>query len=375
MRKKQLVLLCTLFAFVFCLAGVVLLWILRYQSTGLSLLAEKEGVYSYNGKLLLSDEDQALLYQSLGNMGFAELPLEHVDLSPYGFEGEVFSYFRVETKDSYGVSFVNFYPPSASYEPFWSVCMGERFVYLASDGKKYRIHPDENLCYPIFADSIEGVDPYGQDVIAFSANATYAVALSKTTVTVYQTDPMDESLRVVDAKTYSLSEFGTDAEFGAFVGNTQAYFTVSQGEKKTFVALDCATGQIAKSLLDPSKTYSEPIDRLYAQRLDVPSKEKDRLIWNHLLLGNEYQSPRIEGLEEGTVCAVSSSGEYAVANVTVQGEDQIFVLSQKRNFSLSSLLAENESVRNVSFLYENVIAVSIAANDGTTCMRFYKICF
>ncbi len=376
MKKKQVAWLCVLFAFVFLLAGVVLLWIRRYQGTGLSLLAEKEGSYTYNGKLLLSEKsDQALLYQSLGKMRFADLSLKKIDLSPYGFEGEEFSYFRVDTETSYGIFFVNFYPPSPAYEPFWPVCMGERFVYLAQDGKKYRIHPEEKLCYPIFADSVEGVDPYGQDVLGFSANATYAVALSGTSVTVYQTDPMDDSLRVVDVKTYSLSEFGTQAQFGAFVGNTQAYFIVTKGEKKTFVALDCATGQVAKSLLDPNANYSEPIDRLYAQRLPDPSENTNRVVWNHLLLGSEFQSPEIEGLEEASIKAVSSDGDYAVARASVSGAEQILVLGQKRAFDLSSLLQENESVQSVSFLYENVIAVSIARADGSSVMRAYKICF
>ena len=45
MKKKQLAIVCFLFAFVFLLGGVVLAWVQRYRAVGLALLEEKEGAY------------------------------------------------------------------------------------------------------------------------------------------------------------------------------------------------------------------------------------------------------------------------------------------------------------------------------------------
>lgn len=376
MKKKQLAIVCFLFAFVFLLGGVVLAWVQRYRAVGLALLEEKEGAYHYNGKLLVSeDEKSALLFRALGKEGLKEIKREELDLSPFGFEGKSFSYFRVDTEADYGISFVNYYPTDPVYEPFWPVCMGERIVYLDEDGKKYRIHTKENLCYPVFTDSVEGVDPYGQDVLAFSANATYAVALEGDEVKVYQTDPMDDSLRVVKVARYSLEKFGTDVEFGAFVGNSQAYFTVRKDGVSRLVALDCATGETAVSALDPEGEYGPAVSRLFAQRLNPEHEKKakegeTRLVWNHLLLGTEWKSPLSSELDGASLLAVSSDGTYAVAQVN----GRYLVATEKRIFFMDSLLGEKESFGEFSFLYSNVLAVSVES-EGKTLVRTYKICF
>lgn len=376
MKKKQIGILCVLFAFVFLLGGVILSWFLRYRAVGLALLEEKEGAYHYNGKLLVAEgEENALLFRTLGALGLEALPREDLDLTPFGFEGKTFSYFRVNTDTDYGFSFVNFYPTDPAYEPFWPVCMGGRIVYLDEEGKKFRIHTEEKLCYPIFADSIEGVDPYGRDVIAFSANATYAVALAGDEVTVYQTDPMDESLRVVQVKKHSLAQYGENAAFGAFVGNSQVYFTVEKEGKTRFVALDCATGQTALSALDSKGEYGPAVNRLFAQRLnpETDKKAKDgesRLVWNHLLLGTEWKSPLSAELDGAVLVAVSPKGEYAV----FEADGRLLVCNEKRIFFMDDLIGEKETVKETTFLYDNVLALCVEGEAGTS-LRTYKICF
>lgn len=376
MKKKYLAILCVAFALLLGLVGIILHWALRYAATGLAPLKELEGSYDYNGKLLLKDDGEtAYLYQPVGRAVLEEKKLIKLDLSPCGLEGKEFSYYRVDTKLDYGISCVNFYPADPAYEPFWPVCTGEKLVYLGEDGKKYRVLPGEELSFPIFSDSIEGVDPYGIDVIAFSADASYSLSLKGDQVTVCRTDPMDDSLRVVEAKTYSLKKYGCDVRFGAFVGDTQAYFIVTGEEGEVYVALDCATGETAASLLDPKGDYGKTVDRLYAQRFDVKEEKEDtlRLAWSHLLLGTEYKSPRLEGYTSGEILSVSPAGAYAVA--AMKDQDDVLVINKKRSFSLLSVLSEGESFKNAVFVYENVLAVSIARSDGSECLRLYKICF
>ncbi|MBR3838035.1 MAG: hypothetical protein IKJ74_07860 [Clostridia bacterium] len=376
MKKKHLAILCVAFALLLGLVGVILHWALRYAATGLAPLKELEGAYDYNGKLLLKEDGEtAYLYQPVGRAVLEEKKRINLDLSPFGLEGKAFSYYRVDTQLDYGISCTNFYPADPAYEPFWPVCTAEKLIYLEEDGKKYRVLPAEKLSFPIFSDSVEGVDPYGTDVIAFSANASYALSLEGEEVTVYRTDPMDDSLRVVEVKTYSLKKYGNSVRFGAFVGNTQAYFIAEGDEGEVYVALDCATGETAASLLDPKGDYGKTVDRLYAQRLDVKEEKEGaiRLFWSHLLLGTEHKSPRLEGYGSGEILSVSPAGEYAVASM--KEKDDVLVLSEKRSFSLLSALGEGENFEKAVFVYENVLAVSIARADGSRCLRLYKICF
>ena len=231
MRKKYLAILCVAFALLVGLVGIILHWALRYTATGLAPLKELEGAYDYNGKLLLKEDGEtAYLYEPVGRVVLEEKKIVRLDLSPFGLEGKEFSYYRVDTKLDYGISCINFYPTDPTYDPFWPVCTNENLIYIEEDGKKFRVLPKEKLSFPIFADSIEGVDPYGTDVLAFSANASYALSLKEDQVTVYRTDPMDDSLRVVEVKTYSLKKYGKNIRFGAFVGNTQAYL-IAESEK------------------------------------------------------------------------------------------------------------------------------------------------
>ncbi len=378
MKKKEIAILCSLLAVVLLLGGVFVFALRFYLGKGLSELVRLEGEYSYNGKLLLSEEkESALLYEPFNREIFREIKLEQVDLSPFGFDGRIFSYYKVELEKDYGIVLTNFYPVESSYEPFWPVCGPERFVYIAEDGKKYNIHPKENLCYPMFADSIEGVDPFGQNVVAFSANSDYAISLDGTDVTVYRTDPSSNSLRVVSVQTVSFAEYGSNLRFGAFVGNSQAYFSVSGKEGEYYVALDCNGGKTAKTALDLKGSYGPALNRLYAQRLDIENEgDKDLILhWNHLLLGSVFSGPELKGFSQGEIFSVSPRGGYAVARVQGEGKEEVLVMSEKRAFSVTSVLPENETVQKVDFIYENIMAVSLLNREGEASVRVFKICF
>ncbi len=370
MKKKQLAILTVLFCAVLVMGAVLLYTIHLYRATGLAEICTMEEGYSYNGKILLSKKDsQALIVKTLGKTEFEPLALQTLDLSSFGLAGKSLSYYRYSTEGSYGIKNHLLVTPDAAYEGLWPVMKPERLIYLAQDGAKYCIHPKEGLCYPIFSDSVDGVDPYGKDVLGFSGNGSYAIALSGTEATVYHTDPMDDSLRVVDVKKVSLKEYGQTIRFGAFTGNTTAYF---EGEKG-FFALDCATGKTAASLLDEKGEYSRPISRVYAQRLDT-KEGKVRAVWSHLLLGKEYSSPVLKGFDSVSLFAVSPEGKYAVGKAVGETEE-ILVLSEKRAFSLSSVLKEGETAEGVDFVYENLIFVNLTDGDGTALSRCYKICF
>ncbi|MBR2615275.1 MAG: hypothetical protein IKC69_01190 [Clostridia bacterium] len=377
MKKKELVILCAILAFALALGGVVLAWVLRYRAQGISEIREMEGTYTFNGKLLLPEEGTtALRYLPYGNRVYEEVEQKSLDLGAFGFEGVDFPYYRVESTDDRGAVFVNYYPVDPAYEPFWPVCMGDRLVYVAEDGKKTRIHPDENLSYPIFADSVEGVDPYGTDVIAFSANASWAVALDGTAVKAYRTDPANDSLRVVEVDRYSLESYGTEVKFGAFLGNSTAWFTVTGKKGVTYLAIDFAAEEVAPSLLDKEGTYSEPVSRLFVQRLD-PEEEKDAptAVWCHVLLGEQKRGKLSENFEELTLLAVSPDGTYALFRAKGEAGEKTLVLTEKRSFALEDALKEGEELICVDFIYENVLLLTLKKADGTELSRLVKICF
>lgn len=376
MKKKQLSVLLVLFLIVFVMIGIFLYVFRMYRSVGLSLVKEFDKPYEYSGKLLLSQgEDDALRVVTVGKTEFESLPLTTVDLTPFGFKGESLSYYTVETIDDYGVKHSFLYTASTDYEGLWPVLQPDRLVYKAKDGKKYCIHPSQDLCYPMFSDSIEGVDPYGTEVLAFSGNGSYAISLSGETVTVYHTDPMDQSLRVVDVKDVSLSEFGKNVRFGAFLNDTDAYFTVSGKKGDFLVALNCKTGEVVKSLLDEKGTYGETLNRLYAQRFDKEEKEELRVTWSHLLLGEEVTTPKISDFNKVILQTVSPAGTYAVGKGEKNGKEEFLCMSKKRVFSLSSVLAEEDKIQSVDFIYENLILVNVENGEGQTRSLCYKVCF
>lgn len=374
MKKKEWMILSLLLAVALILGGTVWFFAARYRAQGLALVDEREGEYTFNGKILVSsDGAHALYYKARGREVYYSLSRKERSLSPYGFEGKVFAYYEWSETNEYLVTDSVYYAADEGYEGFWPVCGHDKAVYLAEDGSKYRIHLDSELSYPMFSDSIEGVDIYGKNILAFSANASYALSLSGNTVTVFHTDPMDDSLRIVDVKTVDLSQYGSDAVFGAFVGNKEAYFSVETKDGEVFVALDCESGKTGRSLLSEDGEYGEAISRVYAQRLDFEDENgKKKIAWANLILGNEYLAP--EGLPEDTVLfAVSGKGGYALGKSEKSGE--IYVISEKRVFSLSSVLAERKQVASVDFIYENMLAVHLKDGDGKHSLATYKICF
>lgn len=377
MKKKQFAFFILSLSVAILLGGIFLFAMRAYLAKGLSLVLEEEGAFSHNGKLLISEDGTtALLPDPVGRMEFRELSLQSIDLAPFGFEGAEFSYFERTEKNEYGVTESVLYATDPDYEAFWPVCSRDRFVYLDSDGKKYAIHPKENLCYPIFSDSIEGVDPYGQDVLGFSADASYAIALSGTRVLIYHTDPSDSSLRVVDTKVVDLKEYGENPEFVSFVSTKEAFFEFSSAEGTEWVALDCASGKAVKSSLDPKGEYSPVVDRLYVERLDREEGEtKQFLSWSHILLGTNRSSPTLKNFDSVSLFAVSPEGNYAAFVARGKGGNEILVTTEKRSFSLSSLLKEGETVENIDFVYENVIWVTLQNAEGARLSRAYKICF
>lgn len=375
MKKKEWTILALLLAVVVILGGAVWLVAARYEAQGLALVDEREGDYRFNGKIFISsDSSHALYYKARGREVYYTLPRQDADLEKWGLGDKVFSYYKWEETDEYMVTESVYYAAEDGYEGFWPVSGSETFVYLTEDGKKYRIHLDSDLCYPMFSDSVEGVDEYGTGVLAFSANASYAVSLEGNTVTVYHTDPMDGSLRIVDTKTVDLSSFGTNAAFGAFVGNREAYFTVENKNGLLFVALDCESGKAARSLLSDEGEYGEVISRVFAQRHDVKDEnETKRIAWSHLILGTEHAAPEGALPEDTVLFAVSAKGTYALGESEKSGET--YVVSEERVFSLSSVIPEGATVVGVDFVYENMLAVRMTDSDGTHRLLTYKICF
>ncbi len=378
MKKKNLFLLLAVLLLVSAVAGIFVFGFSRYQSKGLALVSEMEGKYEYNGKILFGEnKKEAYRYESIGRAGFVSLKEESFSLSAYFPEKEgAYRYFVYPYKNDYDVIYPYYYPAMEGYEPFWPACRLGKVLYIDEEGKKYRIHPAEGLCYPMFSDSVEGVDPYGTDVLGFSANASYALSLKDGIATVYHTDPMDDSLRVVEVKEYDLTSFGEKISFGAFVSETDAYFIAEKGGEDIYFALNAATGETALSLLEKGE-YSDPVSRLFAQRNHRSEKEEKKgffVSWSHLLLGKVWNSPVLEGYSEGEVLSVSPDGTYALVRVKGERGEEIVVVNEKKAFFVSSVLGEGEDITSLDFVYENVVAMGIKAGEKEV-YRCYKICF
>lgn len=365
MKTKHIVILVLIFLLVAVLSSVLVYAALKYRKMGLAELPAPEGSFTFNGKVFLPEngEGAAYWYEPMGNTPYREARKHTLDLAPFGFEGEVFTFYTTVTEDGTA------YPVSDGYEPLWPAMVRDRLLFQDDSGI-YQIYPREGKCFPVFSDSIEGVDVYGKDVLAFSENAFYAVGLKEGVVTVYHTDPMDYSLRVVEVDTVDLTPFGDEITFCAFVGEKTAYFRVLSEGKVRFVALECEKKEAVLTHLaieEDTPVFSRVWAALPVQEAD--QKDGVFAVWSNLLLDLTVKA-RGELSAETALLAISPKGTYGV------GEDkgELFVFSQNRTVSLTEKL-NGETVDAISFPEDNVLFLHLTDRDGNKTSRSFKICF
>ena len=330
-----------------------------YQKAGVARFDVLEGTYTWNGKFFLSEDGEtAVIYRSMERVKLEKVQRTNVDLTPYGFPGETFSYFLY---NGYAIC------PDEGYEGLWPVSTPRRFLFRSGDGV-FQIDTEQGQSWPVFADSVAGVPEDGGGLLAFSSNGSYALSLTGNTVTVYHTDPMDGSLRVVDVKSVDLSPLGKDAAFCAFTGEQYAAFTLTAEGRTVYAALNCESGEAVLCPTDFSVDRGQPLSRFFAQR-PLSDKEKDKYCaaWTNLLLGTDTLCRGSEA--DLTLIAVSPEASHAAA----RGGDRVWILSEKRLFCLTDVLS-GEQVQSVNFLEENVVAVSLL-KDGASATWFYTVLF
>lgn len=348
MKKRYLVIAIVLFAFV--AAGVAVFFRVRalYLHTGLNRFDVKEGSYTWNGKLFLAEDGEtALVYHPMERVPLTEIARTDVDLTPYGFEGETFSYFLY---NGYALC------PDEGYEGLWPVSNPRRFLYRSGE-EVWQIDTEQHRAWRVFADSVEGVPEDGKGLLAFSSNGSYALSLSAGVVSVYHTDPMNGSLRIVDVKRVDLAPLGDDAAFVAFTGEKYAAFTLTSEDKTVYAALDCETGEAVLCPTSPAADPEVPLARFFARRpLTEEEEETYCVAWTNLLLGTDTLCLGSE--RDLELFSLSPEGTHAAAR---QG-NKVWILTADRLFDLSAIL-EGERVLSVDFPEENVAVVSVLKDD------------
>ena len=91
-------------------------------------------------------------------------------------------------------------------------------------------------------------------------------------------------------------------------------------------------------------------------------------------MGTERKTPKLEGFDSFEIFAVSPRGKYVALNAKGETEE-IMICSEKRSFSLTSLLEDGLEVQKVDFIYENLVYVTLTDSEGKTLSRCYKVCF
>ena len=353
-------------------AGAVILAVRLFSDKGFVKLFETDGIYHSNGFLFLPEKEgeNALYYLLKAPEGsneaarrFIEVEEKKIDLSRYGFEGD-FSYY---VQNGFAV------PRDPAYEGFWPVSSEEKLIYLNGD-EKWRIDTVQGKAYPMFSDSVEGVDPYGKDVLAFSAGGVYAIAFDGKTATVYESDSDAGSMKIEKVRKIDLSSYGSSLSFHAFVNGRDAFFSGVKDGSLSFFALNCQEMTVAQADL-PEGEYGELLSRVYLVKKEAETEKKIPLSWVNCLLGTEYSAslPK-EAYRSAKLRSVSPLGNFAVAETVKQdGSRALTVLSRKNAVDL--LPGEGEELLEIAFAYDNVILASFQKADGTFCSRGYKISF
>ncbi len=356
--------------------GAVILGVRIFGGKDFNPVFETEGAYRKNGFLYVSgDGEKALYYRAVARAGSTEeartyIPYEKksVDLAPYGFAGTL-EYFDAE---GFAVT------PLPEYEGFWPVSTEKRLIFLAPDGV-YRLDTERVHAYPVFSDSVEGVDPLAKDVLAFSSGGYYALAFDGKTVKIYVSDDDADSMKIAEVKEKDLSGYGTDLEFHAFVNDRTAFFSGRKEGKITFFALDCGTMNAAVSPL-PDARYGELLDRVYLVREPSPEEAADEdeivLGWTNCLLGEERTaSLSREEYRGAKILSVSPQGNYAILRAEkTDGSVHLVVTNGKKAVSFTEK-AEGYTVEDLTFSYDNIILAVLKDPEGKLISRGYKICY
>ena len=247
-------------------------------------------------------------------------------------------------------------------------------VYLAPDGV-YRLDTERVHAYPVFSDSVEGVDPYAKDVLAFSSGGYYAIAFDGATVKIYVSDDDADSMKIAEVKTKDLSGYGTDLAFHAFVNDRTAFFSGKKEGKIAFFAIDCATMNVAPAPIADAD-YGELLDRVYLVRKEEGDEKKIVLGWTNCLLGTEWTATLSrEEYQKAALVSVSPQGNYAILRaVKTDGTEELVVASGKKAVSFTAK-AEGYTVEDLTFSYDNIILAVLKDAGGTRISRGYKICF
>ncbi len=368
MKKNQIIATVILSLTLVLIAGAVWLGISIFSGRDFHLFYETEGAFSYNGLIFLEKDGQRALYYRPLSSTYEELKKGEVDLAEYGYEG-IFPYFVV---DGIVIS------PDPAYEGFWPVSSEERLIYL-NGGEKIRIDTERKKAYPMFADSVEGVDPVGEDVLAFSSNGIFALGLRDGVATIFVSDSDAESMKVERVETVDLNEYGTEIRFHAFVNERSAFFSAEREGRRVFLAMDCNTLGVVEAPLADAE-YGALLSRVYLERLPTEKEARDEkelhLGWTNCLLGTAYSAtlPKSE-YRSATLVSVSPQGNYAIAEAEKQdGGKDVVVLSEKRYHSFSEKEAGWE-IQELTFAYDNILFAVLRSEAGEVISRSYKICY
>ena len=368
MKKNQIIATVILFFTVLLVIGAIALGVSVFSGRDFNLFFETEGEFTYNGLIFLEKNgERALCYRPLGRT-FEDLEKREVDLGLYGYEGS-FPYFAVD-----GVLI----SPDTAYEGFWPVSSEERFVYLNGE-EKIRIDTERQKAYPVFADSVEGVDPAGKEVLAFSSSGIFALSLRDGVATVFVSDSDAASTKVERVETIDLNGYGTKLFFHAFVNERSAFFSAERDGKRLFLALDCGTMNVVETPL-PDAEYGALLSRVFLERFPTEKEAQDEknlhLGWTNCLLGTAYSAslPK-EIYQSAALLSVSPQGNYAIAEATRRdGGREKLVLSQKKAYSFSEKEADFE-VEELFFAYDNILFAVLRSAEGKAVSRGYKICY
>ena len=376
MKTNRIIGTCILVLTVGIVIGAVILGVRIFSGKDFNPVFETAGAYAKNGFLYVSgDGEKALYYRVQAREGtndpartYISYDKKTVDLAPYGFEGTL-DYFDAE---GFAVT------PLPEYEGFWPVSTEKRLIYRAPDGV-YRLDTERVRAYPLFSDSVEGVDPLAKDVLAFSSGGIFALAFDGKEVKIYVSDDDADSMKIAEVKTKDLSAYGTDLRFHAFVNARTAFFSGQKNGRITFFALDCGAMEVAVSPLKEAD-YGELLDRVYLVRRPTGKEASDEkkltLGWTNCLLGTEWTvTLSREEYRSAEILSVSTEGNYAILRAEkTDGGEEILVANRKKAVPFTGK-AEGYRVRDLTFSYDNIILAVLENDRGEVISRGYKICF
>ena len=383
--------------------GVLLFMAVKnYTATPFSVVFEGKDEYISKNDMLIKigengegDTKAPALYYSAKTGDFHVCDPNTLDLEKFGFSGSVDYYRYVSNTEAL------FFPMYDLYYRFAPLNSISSMVYEEESGKKYILNPmTQSAIAPtvenFFARSYDNEDVYGSKMQAVSTTGFTAAGIEDDILYVSYFNGVADS-DVEDYRgdrAYSLRDMGfSECTVKFFINEKHLWFTAvsPEGVRGNYIA-DTHDGKVAACPIISGVDFSDSLMSDYYAPVvqndeNSENKDTDKYVYAECcnVVTGSVRSALIpaSAFSSANIVCVSARAGHMVLECVKAGETTpvLYAYSVKNGkvgkySELTALIPEGKKIKNTYFVYDNILAVTFADEDGQNAFtNIYKLNF